>query len=91
MLKSFARHWVEVTAVHCERLQGISEEQAIGEGIPINQELPVTINGSEGSAMWFGTGAIDLFARLWNSIHDDSPWDTNPFVFVYEFQRILSG
>jgi hypothetical protein len=89
MLKSFARHWVQVTAVRCEHLQDISEEQAIGEGVERRKngwkcygKCPEHANGYDQR-----TSATASFMSLWNSIHSDYPWDNNPIVWVYEFHR----
>jgi hypothetical protein len=89
MPRKASRITLEVVSIRAERLQDISEEDAIAEGVPINQELPATINGEQGQAIWFGTGAIDLFARLWDSINGKThPWKSNPWVWVVEFKRI---
>jgi hypothetical protein len=35
-----------------------------------------------------GEGFVERFKTLWNSINGLESWDKNPFVFVYEFERI---
>lgn len=82
-----SRITLEITDVRVERLQEISEADAIAEGI------------EPGSArdFWklYGRGAngdMDRSPRvayrsLWESIHGVGSWDANPWVWVVEFRR----
>jgi len=64
-----ARYFIKILAVRAERLQEITEEDAISEGIDSDfQEYPRL-----------------AFLELWNSINKDYQWESNPWVFVYEF------
>ena len=76
MPKWAARIWLEVTGVRVERVQDISEEDAIAEGIP------------RGAVQYCGH-AIRLFRDLWDSINAKRgyPWEVNPWVWVVEFKR----
>ncbi len=76
-----SRITLEVTAVRVERLQQISEADAIAEGCSVvgnaearNIELP-----------------REQFATLWKSINGPKSWDANPWVWVVEFERVLSA
>lgn len=92
----FMPRWVsrillEVTAVRVERLQEISEEQALAEGI---------IPHVRGGWHWHphDPGNVDdwhqfgfkspafAFQDLWIGTRGD--WDTNPWVWVVEFKRV---
>lgn len=66
-----ARHFITITAMRAERLQEITEVDAIKEGIP---------NGA------YAVNQITSFKRLWNSINPDYPWESNPWVFAYTFR-----
>lgn len=87
MPKEAARLFLRVTGVRVERLQDITEEQAINEGC----------NGvftGTGEAMGSGwdTTPCEEFSVLWNSTikMDKLPvhgWDANPWVWVIEFER----
>ncbi|POA50342.1 hypothetical protein C1893_01965 [Pseudomonas sp. MPR-ANC1] len=91
-----SRILLEITDVRVERLQDISEEQAIDEGLSWEGE----INGKTfythapktyppGSHQQFGvsgTDAISAFRNLWKSTGGD--WDANPWVWVVEFKRV---
>jgi hypothetical protein len=75
MPKEIARIFLEVTEVRAERLQDITPEDAIKEGIQIDDiefDFPVA-----------------LFSKLWDSINAKKcPWDSNPWVWVYTFKII---
>ncbi len=87
MPKPAARIWLKVTDVRVERLQDISEEQCLREGIVI---LPEDIEDEE-----FGSCPnvpIFKYSILWGStigksaiVH--SGWNANPWVWVIEFER----
>jgi hypothetical protein len=66
-----------VTGVRVERLNEISESDAIAEGV-IN-------NGTDGRP---GHVHRSLYRDLWESSHGPGSWDANPFVWVIEFKRV---
>lgn len=92
MPKAYTRIFLKVTNVRVERLQDISEEDAIAEGVEI-------LSTSKSCTMWknyetpkeFFMSPIGSYMSLWNSINKketEKQWDTNPYVFVYEFERV---
>lgn len=70
---------LEITAVRVERLQAISEEDAVVEGI--NPLLVTTPD-------WLLPTHRDAFRALWNSTGGD--WDSNPWVWVIEFKQVAA-
>jgi hypothetical protein len=87
---------LEITDVRVERLQDISEGQAVDEGL-------VWEGVKDGQTYWnhadhryppgshqqfsvSGTDAISAFRNLWKST--DGDWDANPWVWVVEFKRV---
>lgn len=81
-----SRLTLQVTDVRVERLQDISEEDAIAEGV---RRLTGEFDGCymAGEAM-SGTTAVECYARLWDSINAKrAPWDSNPWVWVVAFAR----
>lgn len=78
-----SRLTLEVTGVRVERLQDISEANAIAEGILRDGE---GWRGAPGLP-WFAS-PIAAFRSLWESINGAGSWDDNPFVWVVEFRRI---
>lgn len=86
-----ARIFLRIKAVRVERLQDISGEDAVAEGI--YTEYPSdTLLWMHGWKDYLG-GESDLdaygsFASLWQSINGPESWDANPWVWVVEFERI---
>ncbi|MBY0483473.1 hypothetical protein [Nitrosomonas sp.] len=71
-----SRILLEVTNVRVERLQDISEEDAIAEGI-ISPMF-----GSDLDRMQYRAG----FQNLWESINGKGSWDLNPWVWCITFE-----
>jgi hypothetical protein len=78
MPREAARIFLLVKDVRVERLQDITEEDAIAEGIRIGI----------GGEPYFS--CRDAFVALWNSINTKRGygWGTNPWVWVVSFERI---
>lgn len=71
-----------VTGVKVERLQEISREDAIAEGC----ESPLI--GTEAPAPAHGVYLADertSFAQLWNRLHGEGAWRTNPWIVAVSF------
>lgn len=75
-----ARIWIEITAVRCERLQDISEEDAEAEGVDFLRHHPDSDET---------LSARKLYEILWDHINKKpgTRWSDNPFVFCYAFKR----
>lgn len=91
MPKSVARLWLEITGVRVERLQSISEDDCIAEGIhalPHQASEPGcwwTSDVAAGAAL-HGRTPRNAFQLLWESTGGD--WHANPWVWVIDFKRI---
>ena len=91
MPKALARLWLEVTGVRMERLQSISEDDCITEGIhalPHQAAEPGcwwTSDVAAGAAL-HGRTPRNAFQLLWESTGGD--WHANPWVWVIDFKRI---
>lgn len=72
-----SRLTLTVTAVRAERLQDISEADAVAEGVPFT-ELPQ--GRTTPDPLHRGQ-----FADLWNSLHGPAAWEANPEVVVLTF------
>lgn len=85
MPREASRITLEVTGVRVERLQHISETDAIAESIEQHK-----------TGLWLpcrekGKAHIDprlAYRDLWESINGVGSWDTNPWVWVVRFNRI---
>lgn len=89
-----ARIFLKVTNVRVERLQDISEDDLEKEGIISyseqwqNMECECTKNNR---CQRYCDRRLD-FINLWNSTAKDGyKWEDNPYVFVYEFERVKLG
>lgn len=85
MPKEAARIWLKVTDVRVERLQEITEVGIQKEGVEVE---PKECAGK----FDFISELFLLFQRLWDSTIKKSDldrygWDTNPYVWVIEFER----
>ena len=65
-----------------ERLQDITEEQALAEGIKKHSDGGYHVEGDK----HYSDSPIESFAGMWSSVGGD--WDANPWVWVVEFKRI---
>lgn len=86
MPRDAARIFLKVTNVRVERLQDISEEDAIRECVDAYRE---SLKGDD--VAYGNCGLFDKrtqFRFLWDSINGEKhPWKSNPWVWVYEFER----
>lgn len=84
MPRAASRITLEITAVRVERLQDISEADAIAEGI-------VAAKGGGyhlADTTHYGATAVDAYASLFEHINGPGSWDANPYVWVIEFKRV---
>lgn len=77
-----SRILLEVTEVRVERLQDISEADAVAEGAEC-----IEVGGETGVALseW---SHREGFIKLWKSINGPDSWALNPWVWVVSFKRI---
>ena len=87
MPRSMARILLDVIRVGMERLNDISEADAIAEGV----------KSVGGGRYWIGAegmiprGSVEAAYRdLWESINGAGSWDKNPWVWVIEFKPVES-
>ena len=90
MCRWMSRIQLEITGVRVERLQDISEADALAEGVdmgqmvtmPMSPSLPVAVSLKPRSA-------VEAYAALWESINGPSSWESNPWVWAVEFKRLM--
>lgn len=93
MPRSAARIFLKVKNVIAEKLQDITNEDAIKEGIEFmhnpGNALYTGYKDYQGDGIPFSSVRPDLsFKSLWESINGEGSWEKNPFVWVIEFERI---
>lgn len=83
MPKRASRIWLRVTDVRLERVQDISEGDAMSEGMHWSDGAPIGRLGP----MSLVVRARDEFRRAWDAAYPGS-WDRSDWVWVYELERV---
>lgn len=94
-------HHIRITNVRVERLQDISDEDCIKEGV---REVYVNNNWGNSASHWefqvpyedkFGCTKLlrgatpqEAYAALIDKISGKGIWESNPYVFVYDFELV---
>lgn len=86
-------HQIFINAVRVDRLQDISDEDCLREGIYLDETAPscyqpfYTFKESQehGTPVGYQT-AREAFAALIDKVSGKGTWQSNPWVFVYEFE-----
>ena len=96
-------HKIKITNIRIEKLQDISDEDCLKEGVVKREEGGYIVNGMDrlmphGNAIAqqvsyyyepiIFDSAREAFAGIINKINGKGTWDSNPYVFVYEFELI---
>jgi len=82
-----SRILLEVTDVRIERLQDISREDALYEGVRYSEAFGGYVTDDEGRN-FHHSDPVQSFCKLWCSIHGPESWDANPWVWVISFQKL---
>lgn len=95
MPREFSRITLRVTDVRVQRLQDISEEDAVAEGIRLMRDGGGTWVGREGPGPMVTPWptAREAFSDLWDTINAKRghPWESNPWVVAISFERANNG
>jgi len=78
-----------VTEVRVERLQDISGEDALAEGVPCSawdNDDWVNSDGFQSTTSERHERALEEYQHLWESINGPGSWDSNPYVWVISFE-----
>jgi len=82
-------HHIRITDIKVERLQDISDEDCIKEGIEWDhkaQRFYVRYDRKTHSRMWFASTPRETYSALIDSISGKGTWKSNPWVFTYKFE-----
>jgi len=88
MREYFCRYYIEITDVRVERLQDISDEDCLKEGIFKREKWSL---GTYYQYKWNGEvfqTAQEAYAALINKTYGKGTWESNPYVWVYEFELV---
>jgi hypothetical protein len=85
-----ARKFAIVTDVRLQRLQEITPDDCLREGVSkkLATYLGISTAESEEEFAFDGSKLRRLYANLWDSLKPAYTWDSNPFVWEIEFKRI---
>jgi len=86
MPKDAARIFLRVKSVKVERVQDITEEDAVAEGV--EEKNGKYRDYSDKNPNAFRLSAYDSYCELWAEINGIKSWEENPFVWVITFERI---
>jgi len=82
-------HQIRITGIKCERLQDISEEDCMKEGILGDVEYDkYEVYGLFGNSDDGFDTPREAFASLIDKVSGRGTWDRNPWVVVYEFELV---
>lgn len=88
-------HQIRITGIKMQKLQDISDEDCLKEGVELNT-LQYECDGSlrycvRGLGHWRGIGCYNFdspkkaFAALIDKINGKGTWESNPYVFMFNF------
>jgi hypothetical protein len=79
---------LEITDVHVERLQDISDADAKAEGIYLQSSHG--LYNADHTKMWGGRTPVEGYRALWDSLNSKRGfgWDKNPWVWKITFKRV---
>jgi hypothetical protein len=86
--RSLSRITIEITDVKVERVQDITERDALAEGVAIDKGNAYHVAGHDG--VWAHATARGCFETLWDSLNKARGfgWETNPWVWCLTFRRL---
>ncbi len=82
-----SRITLEVTGVRVERLQDISEADAMAEGVQCDSTIDHRSARTEDGKL-LHSHAVDQYRALWESSNGPGSWEANPWVWVVEFKGV---
>lgn len=80
MPRKLSRITLEIESVRVQRVQDISEDDAVAEGVTESR-------GTAGDCYERVT-AKENYAWLWDSIHGPGSWNANKWVWAITFRRV---
>lgn len=97
-------HRIRITNIKVERLQDISDEDCLKEGVQKgfigyyvdglktkDWEKESHVETADGKTFKLFPYPQEAFAALIDKVSGEGTWDRNPYVFVYEFELLKEG
>ena len=79
---------IKITDIRAERLQDISNQDCLQEGIKKHISHAKVYYTHDGIGNYFFDTPRDAFASLIDRVSGNGTWESNPFVWVYSFEVI---
>jgi hypothetical protein len=84
-------HQIRITGIRCERLQDISDEECVKEGVRVGSqalEYPYYFIDTKQFLICDYKSPRRAFAALIDKVSGRGTWDRNPWVVAYEFELV---
>lgn len=84
-------HQIRITGIRCERLQDISDEDCVKEGVRVGSqalEYPYYFIDTKQFLICDYKSPRQAFAALIDKVSGRGTWDRNPWVVAYEFELV---
>lgn len=85
-----SRITLDLTSLRVQRLQDISEADAIAEGLYPNPKYPQAELYTWDDVQGNSTNPCYAYQLLWESIHGANSWADNPWVWVETFKQVFN-
>ena len=85
------RHQIRITSVRIQRLQDISDEDCLKEGLEWDgtaSQYYINYKKETGRKTFLGETSRKAFANLIDKVIGKGTWDANPYVWVYDFELV---
>jgi len=88
MPAKYARYFIEITGVRCERVNEITSEDCLKEGIClVNDPIGMKCYHWDKNSNYAYANPREAYAALFDSINGKGIWESNPYVWVYSFKN----
>jgi hypothetical protein len=84
MPERLAKHFIGITRVKAERLQDITDSDCVKQGIRLNPRYDDDVRNEK--ILIESNLYIVAYADLIDEIHGKGTWESNPFVWIYDFK-----
>ena len=85
-------HKIKITNVRIERLQDISDEDCLREGVLSSDKyaLPygIPMRDAPNNVFFYYNSPREAFATLIDKVSGKGTWESNPYVWVYDFELV---
>lgn len=82
-------HQIRITDIRVERLQGISDDDCLKEGIMYIPDIDkYYFERTDRDEGFYFENPREAFAALIDKVSGSGTWDSNPYVFVYQFELV---